>query len=141
MGTLPFPCAAVLTACLALPDSHPFAGGVLCVTYAVAVGTGISYFQYTDIDSGRNIFIVGFAMFMALLVPRWLSAAPAHLATGSGVFPWVRQGLGHHGMVTPRLRCPGSLGQLTATGSSLSNPWICCSSSCPFPAAGLVSPR
>ncbi|NXY49918.1 S23A3 protein, partial [Ceuthmochares aereus] len=60
-------------------------GGVLCVTYAVAVGTGISYFQYADIDSGRNIFIVGFAMFMALLVPRWFSAAPAHLATGSWV--------------------------------------------------------
>ncbi|XP_010074277.1 PREDICTED: solute carrier family 23 member 3 [Pterocles gutturalis] len=57
-------------------------GGVLCITYAVAVGTGISYFQYADIDSGRNIFIVGFTMFMALLVPRWLGAAPAHLATG-----------------------------------------------------------
>ncbi|NWH80850.1 S23A3 protein, partial [Piaya cayana] len=60
-------------------------GGVLCVTYTVAVGIGISYFQYADIDSGRNIFIVGFAMFMALLVPRWFSAAPAHLATGSWV--------------------------------------------------------
>ncbi|XP_066046226.1 solute carrier family 23 member 3 isoform X4 [Chamaea fasciata] len=58
-------------------------GGVLCVTYAVAVGTGISYFQYTDIDSGRNIFIVGFAMFMALLVPRWFSTALAPLATGT----------------------------------------------------------
>ncbi|XP_030342771.1 solute carrier family 23 member 3 isoform X1 [Strigops habroptila] len=57
-------------------------GGVLCVTYAVAVGTGISYFQYADIDSGRNIFIVGFAMFMALLVPRWFGTALAHLATG-----------------------------------------------------------
>ncbi|XP_015490506.1 solute carrier family 23 member 3 isoform X3 [Parus major] len=57
-------------------------GGVLCVTYAVAVGTGISYFQYTDIDSGRNIFIVGFAMFMALLVPRWFGMALAPLATG-----------------------------------------------------------
>ncbi|NWI97815.1 S23A3 protein, partial [Pitta sordida] len=57
-------------------------GGLLCVTYAVAVGTGISYFQYADIDSGRNIFIVGFAMFMALLVPRWFSTALTHLATG-----------------------------------------------------------
>ncbi|NXJ09050.1 S23A3 protein, partial [Odontophorus gujanensis] len=57
-------------------------GGVLCITYAVAVGTGISYFQYADIDSGRNIFIVGFTMFMALLVPRWLSVAPARLVTG-----------------------------------------------------------
>ncbi|XP_074857692.1 solute carrier family 23 member 3 isoform X2 [Carettochelys insculpta] len=58
-------------------------GGVLCVTYTVAVGTGISYFQYANIDSGRNIFIVGFTMFMALLVPRWLSAAPGHVATGT----------------------------------------------------------
>uniref|UniRef100_A0A8C3HH46 Solute carrier family 23 member 3 n=1 Tax=Chrysemys picta bellii TaxID=8478 RepID=A0A8C3HH46_CHRPI len=57
-------------------------GGVLCVTYTVAVGTGISYFQYANIDSGRNIFIVGFTMFMALLVPRWLSAAPGYVATG-----------------------------------------------------------
>lgn len=64
---------------------------MLCVTYAVAVGTGISYFQYADIDSGRNIFIVGFTMFMALLVPRWFSAAPAHLTTGSRDIPQAQQ--------------------------------------------------
>uniref|UniRef100_A0A8D0BXC9 Solute carrier family 23 member 3 n=1 Tax=Salvator merianae TaxID=96440 RepID=A0A8D0BXC9_SALMN len=57
-------------------------GGVLCVTYSVAVGTGVSYFQYTNIDSGRNIFIVGFTMFMGLLVPKWFSAAPSFLSTG-----------------------------------------------------------
>lgn len=53
------------------------------MTYSVAVGTGISYFQYTDIDSGRNIFIVGFTMFMGLLVPKWLFTMPASLATGA----------------------------------------------------------
>ncbi|XP_044294433.1 solute carrier family 23 member 3 isoform X1 [Varanus komodoensis] len=57
-------------------------GGVLCMTYSVAVGTGVSYFQHTDIDSGRNIFIVGFTIFMGLLVPKWLFAAPESLATG-----------------------------------------------------------
>lgn len=76
---------------------------MLCITYAVAVGTGISYFQYADIDSGRNIFIVGFTMFMALLVPRWLSTAPAHLATGSRDIPQARQILRPHGMVTTHL--------------------------------------
>ncbi|XP_078539626.1 solute carrier family 23 member 3 [Lissotriton helveticus] len=59
-------------------------GGVLCVTYGLAVGVGISFFQYADIGSGRNIFIVGFTMFMALLVPRWLTSAPDYLSTGSG---------------------------------------------------------
>ncbi|KYO34297.1 solute carrier family 23 member 3 isoform X1 [Alligator mississippiensis] len=60
----------------------PIHGSVLCVTYAVAVGAGISYFQRADIDSGRNVFVVGFTMFMGLLVPRWLGAAPTALATG-----------------------------------------------------------
>ncbi|XP_018094231.1 solute carrier family 23 member 3 isoform X2 [Xenopus laevis] len=64
--------------------SIPFAvhGGVFCLTYSMAVGAGVSYFLYTDIDSGRNIFIVGFAVFMALLVPRRLEADPGQLATG-----------------------------------------------------------
>ncbi|KAM4626563.1 solute carrier family 23 member 3 [Discoglossus pictus] len=57
-------------------------GAVLCLTFSMAVGAGVSYFQYADIDSGRNIFIVGFAMFMALLVPRWLEAVPGQLVTG-----------------------------------------------------------
>uniref|UniRef100_H3B854 Solute carrier family 23 member 3 n=2 Tax=Latimeria chalumnae TaxID=7897 RepID=H3B854_LATCH len=57
-------------------------GGILTVTYAVATATGISYFQYTDIDSGRNIFIVGFTMFMALLVPKWFTRNPEYIATG-----------------------------------------------------------
>ncbi|XP_077303959.1 solute carrier family 23 member 3 [Lithobates pipiens] len=62
----------------------PFAvhGGTLCLTFSMAVGGGVSFFQYANIDSGRNIFIVGFTMFMALLVPRWLEAMPTKLDTG-----------------------------------------------------------
>ncbi|KAM9305043.1 solute carrier family 23 member 3 [Gastrophryne carolinensis] len=64
--------------------SIPFAvhGATLCLTFSMAVGGGVSFFQYADIDSGRNIFIVGFTMFMALLVPRWLEARPTILDTG-----------------------------------------------------------
>uniref|UniRef100_UPI00398F5337 solute carrier family 23 member 3 n=1 Tax=Pristiophorus japonicus TaxID=55135 RepID=UPI00398F5337 len=57
-------------------------GGVLSVTYAMAVSVGVSYFQYTNIDSGRNIFIIGFTMFMALLAPRWFLFNPQFIATG-----------------------------------------------------------
>ncbi|KAM8934035.1 solute carrier family 23 member 3 [Pelodytes ibericus] len=62
----------------------PFAvhGAVLCLTYGMALGGGISFFQYADIDSGRNIFNLGFAIFSALLVPRWLDSAPGILRTG-----------------------------------------------------------
>ncbi|XP_072473928.1 solute carrier family 23 member 3 isoform X3 [Notamacropus eugenii] len=50
-------------------------GAVLGVNQAVILSTGFSYFYLADIDSGRNVFIVGFAVFMALLLPRWLQDA------------------------------------------------------------------
>ncbi|XP_036872254.1 solute carrier family 23 member 3 isoform X6 [Manis javanica] len=59
----------------------PVLGGVLGVTQAVVLSTGFSSFYLTDIDSGRNVFIVGFCIFMALLLPRWLREAPV-LSTG-----------------------------------------------------------
>ncbi|GCC29349.1 hypothetical protein chiPu_0007789 [Chiloscyllium punctatum] len=58
-------------------------GGVLSVTYTMAVSVGISYFQYTNIDSGRNIFIIGFTMFMALLTPHWFIRNPDYIVTGT----------------------------------------------------------
>ncbi|XP_039700742.1 solute carrier family 23 member 3 isoform X3 [Pteropus medius] len=60
----------------------PVLGGVLGVTQAVVLSTGFSSFHLADIDSGRNVFIVGFAIFMALLLPRWLREAPVLLSTG-----------------------------------------------------------
>ncbi|KAM5270933.1 solute carrier family 23 member 3 isoform 3-T3 [Hipposideros larvatus] len=60
----------------------PVLGGVLGVTQAVVMSTGFSSFHLADIDSGRNVFIVGFSIFMALLLPRWLREAPVLLSTG-----------------------------------------------------------
>ncbi|XP_045415982.1 solute carrier family 23 member 3 isoform X3 [Lemur catta] len=60
----------------------PHPGGVLGVTQAVVLSTGFSSFHLADIDSGRNVFIVGFSIFMALLLPRWFREAPVLLSTG-----------------------------------------------------------
>ncbi|XP_054441618.1 solute carrier family 23 member 3 [Pteronotus mesoamericanus] len=60
----------------------PVLGGVLGVTQAVVLSTGFSNFHLADIDSGRNVFIVGFSIFMALLLPRWFWKAPFLLSTG-----------------------------------------------------------
>ncbi|KAJ8350285.1 hypothetical protein SKAU_G00254150 [Synaphobranchus kaupii] len=57
-------------------------GAVLSVTYTVAIATGVTYFQYTHMDSGRNIFNIGFAVFMSLLLPRWFSLQPTFIFTG-----------------------------------------------------------
>ncbi|KAL1770825.1 solute carrier family 23 member 3 isoform X1 [Sigmodon hispidus] len=61
----------------------PVLGGVLGVTQAVVLSAGFSSFHLADIDSGRNVFIVGFSIFMALLLPRWLREAPVLLNTGT----------------------------------------------------------
>ncbi|KAM4870305.1 solute carrier family 23 member 3 [Urocitellus parryii] len=60
----------------------PVLGGVLGVTQAVVLSAGFSSFHLADIDSGRNVFIVGFSIFMALLLPRWLREALVPLNTG-----------------------------------------------------------
>uniref|UniRef100_A0A8C3X8M3 Solute carrier family 23 member 3 n=1 Tax=Catagonus wagneri TaxID=51154 RepID=A0A8C3X8M3_9CETA len=60
----------------------PVLGGVLGVTQAVVLSTGFSSFHVADIDSGRNVFVVGFSIFMALLLPRWFQEAPVLLSTG-----------------------------------------------------------
>nr|XP_020026400.1 solute carrier family 23 member 3 isoform X2 [Castor canadensis] len=57
-------------------------GGVLGVTQAVVLSAGFSSFHLADIDSGRNVFIVGFSIFMALLLPRWLRENPVSIDTG-----------------------------------------------------------
>ncbi|XP_061081716.1 solute carrier family 23 member 3 [Conger conger] len=57
-------------------------GAVLSVTYTVAIGTGVTYFQYTHMDSGRNIFNIGFAVFMSLLLPHWFTLQPSFISTG-----------------------------------------------------------
>ncbi|XP_037704867.1 solute carrier family 23 member 3 isoform X2 [Choloepus didactylus] len=62
----------------------PALGGVLGMTQAVVLSSGFSSFHLADIDSGRNVFIVGFSIFMALLLPRWLREAPVRLSTGWG---------------------------------------------------------
>jgi len=58
-------------------------GAVLSVTYALAVATGIAYLQHADVDSGRNIFNIGFTMFMSLALPRWFRLHHSFIQTGA----------------------------------------------------------
>uniref|UniRef100_W5KEA4 Solute carrier family 23 member 3 n=1 Tax=Astyanax mexicanus TaxID=7994 RepID=W5KEA4_ASTMX len=57
-------------------------GAVLSVTYTVAAGTGITYLQYTDVDSGRNLFNTGFTVFMSLVLLHWFRIRPGFINTG-----------------------------------------------------------
>ncbi|XP_055072499.2 solute carrier family 23 member 3 [Misgurnus anguillicaudatus] len=58
-------------------------GAVLSVAYTLAIATGITYFQHANVDSGRNIFNIGFTVFMSLALPRWFRLHSSFIQTGA----------------------------------------------------------
>ncbi|KAK2856462.1 hypothetical protein Q5P01_005197 [Channa striata] len=60
----------------------PVIGGMFLVMFAVIAATGISNLQSTDMNSSRNIFVFGFSIFSALVIPNWIMKNPNALATG-----------------------------------------------------------
>ena len=58
-----------------LPD--PIVGGLYCVMFGIISGIGISNLQFIDMNSMRNLFIVGFAFFMGLSVPEYFNGLEA----------------------------------------------------------------
>uniref|UniRef100_A0A8C2NXW5 Solute carrier family 23 member 3 n=1 Tax=Capra hircus TaxID=9925 RepID=A0A8C2NXW5_CAPHI len=84
VGTCLFTTLAQLLTTIPLP----MLGGMLGVTQAMVLSSGFSSFHLADIDSGRNVFIVGFSIFTALLLPRWFREAPVLLSTGQAPADW-----------------------------------------------------
>lgn len=57
-----------------LPD--PIVGGMYCAMFGVIAAVGLSNLQFVDLNSSRNLFIVGFALFMGLALPSYFGANP-----------------------------------------------------------------
>ena len=51
-----------------------------CTGLIVAVG--ISNLQYVDLNSSRNLFIIGFSFLVGLSIPEWIKANPSAINTG-----------------------------------------------------------
>uniref|UniRef100_A0A3P8TFB7 Solute carrier family 23 member 2 n=1 Tax=Amphiprion percula TaxID=161767 RepID=A0A3P8TFB7_AMPPE len=60
----------------------PVLGGMFLIMFGVISAAGISNLQYTDMNSSRNVFIFGFSMFSALVIPNWITKYPSYLQTG-----------------------------------------------------------
>lgn len=50
----------------------PIIGGLYVAMFAQIVGVGLSNLKYVDLDSSRNIFVVGIALFSGLAVPEYM---------------------------------------------------------------------
>ena len=63
-----------------IPD--PVIGGVFCCMFGMITAVGISNLQYVDLNSVRNLFIIGFSFIMGLVIPDYLEKNPKAIDTG-----------------------------------------------------------
>ena len=62
---------------------QPIVGGVFCVMFGIIGAVGLSNMQFVDLNSTRNLFVLGFSMFMGLVVPTWLEENETVQITGN----------------------------------------------------------
>jgi len=55
---------------------QPIVGGMYCAMFGMIAAVGLSNLQFVNLNSARNLFILGFAFFMGLSVPEYFSANP-----------------------------------------------------------------
>ncbi|KAM9781872.1 solute carrier family 23 member 1-like [Syngnathus typhle] len=74
-------CVGKFTALFAsLPD--PILGGMFCTLFGMITAVGLSNLQLVDLNSSRNLFVLGFSMFFGLTLPAYLDAHPKCIETG-----------------------------------------------------------
>ncbi|KAG0715797.1 Solute carrier family 23 member 1 [Chionoecetes opilio] len=68
----------------------PVLGSCLMFMFALVTGVGLSPLQHVNLKSKRNLFVIGFPIFIGLAVPGWLEQNPGAIQTGWQI---VDQGL------------------------------------------------
>ncbi|XP_066572481.1 solute carrier family 23 member 1 isoform X3 [Amia ocellicauda] len=63
-----------------LPD--PILGGMFCTLFGMITAVGLSNLQSVDLNSSRNLFVLGFSMFFGLTLPNYLDTHPNTIKTG-----------------------------------------------------------
>ncbi|RVE63449.1 hypothetical protein OJAV_G00136390 [Oryzias javanicus] len=63
-----------------LPD--PILGGMFCTLFGMITAVGLSNLQLVDLNSSRNLFVLGFSMFFGLTLPTYLDTHPNSISTG-----------------------------------------------------------
>ncbi|MCH7733250.1 MAG: solute carrier family 23 protein [Candidatus Marinimicrobia bacterium] len=76
----------------------PIVGGMYCAMFGMIASVGLSNLQFIDLNSARNLFILGLAFFMGLSVPEYFSANPLTFGEGWEWLANIINTLGSTGM-------------------------------------------
>ena len=63
-----------------VPD--PVLGGIMLFMLGILCSLGISAFQSIDLRSSRNLSVIGFSIYFAIVVSEWQRKYPDSLKTG-----------------------------------------------------------
>ncbi|KDR08101.1 Solute carrier family 23 member 1 [Zootermopsis nevadensis] len=64
---------------------QPVVGGMFCVMFGMIAAFGLSALQYVDLNSARNLYIIGLSIFFPLVLPKWMVSHPHVIQTGSEI--------------------------------------------------------
>ena len=52
---------------------EPIIGGIFCVMFGMVSSVGLSNLQFVNLNSTRNLFILGFSIFFGLTLSKWVA--------------------------------------------------------------------
>lgn len=68
---------------------EPVVGGLFMIMFGIVTAVGLSNTQYVDLNSSRNLCILGFSIFFGLALPNWVDDHSNYIKTGSDTFDEV----------------------------------------------------
>ena len=77
---------------------QPIVGGMYCMMFGMIVAVGLSNLQFVNLNSPRNLFILGFAFFMGISLPEYFNATPLVLGDRLAWLADIINTLGKTGM-------------------------------------------
>lgn len=63
----------------------PVFGGLCLITFGMIIAVGLSNLQYVDLNSSRNLCVLGVSLFFGLCVPFWIDKNYQTINTGNAV--------------------------------------------------------
>ena len=57
-------------------------GGMQIINFGVLIGVMLSNLQFIDLQSKRNLAIIGISMLVAMMMPHWIQTTPKAINTG-----------------------------------------------------------
>jgi nucleobase transporter 1/2 len=82
---------------------QPIVGGMYCAMFGMIASVGMSNLQFINLNSARNLFIIGFAFFMGLSVPEYFATEANRFAFEPAWLANILNTLGSTGMAVGAL--------------------------------------